>query len=75
MDLTDLVGTRRAMLSFKRTIGKEMLNPATQRPNMTMKYFTGLGEITRSIKIMMNGKKFQIRRLMRHLLNKKVLKN
>jgi hypothetical protein len=30
MDLTDLIRTRRAMLSFKRTIGKEMLNPAIE---------------------------------------------
>jgi len=61
MDLTDLVGTRRAMLSFKRTIGKEMLNPSTQRSNMAMKYFTGLIEITRSIKIMMDSDMLKIK--------------
>jgi hypothetical protein len=68
MDLTDLVGTRRAMLSLKRTIGKEMLNPAIESHKMTMKDFTGLSEIVRSQKIMLNGKKFQIRRLMGHIL-------
>jgi hypothetical protein len=68
MDLTDLIRTRKAMLSFKRTIGKEMLNPAIESHKMTMKDFTGFSEIVRSQKIMLNGKKFQIRRLMRHIL-------
>jgi hypothetical protein len=35
---------------------------------MTMKDFTGFSEIVRSEKIMLNGKKFQIRRLMGHIL-------
>jgi hypothetical protein len=52
MDLTDLIRTRRAMLSFKRTIGKEMLNPSTQGSNMAMKDFS---EITRGRKIMMDS--------------------
>ena len=68
MDLTDLIRTRKAMLSFKRTVGKEMLNPAIESHKMTMKDFTGFSEIVRSQKIMLNDKKFQIRRLMRHIL-------
>ena len=68
MDLTYLIRTRKAMLSFKRTVGKEMLNPAIESHKMTMKDFTGFSEIVRSQKIMLNGKKFQIRRLMRHIL-------
>jgi hypothetical protein len=68
MNPTDLIRTRRAMLSFKRTIGKEMLNPAIESHQMTMKDFTGFSEIVRSEKIMLNGKKFQIRRLMGHIL-------
>ena len=68
MDLTYLIRTRKAMLSFKRTVGKEMLNPAIESHKMTMKDFTGFSEIVRSQKIMLNDKKFQIRRLMRHIL-------
>ena len=68
MDLTDLIRTRKAMLSFKRTVGKEMLNPAIESHKMTMKDFTGFSEIVRSQKIMLNGKKFQIKRLMGHIL-------
>jgi hypothetical protein len=56
------------MLSFKRTIGKKMLNPAIESHKMTMKDFTGFNKIMRSQKIMLNGKKFQIRRLMGHIL-------
>ena len=67
-DLTDLIRTRRAMLSFKRIIGKKMLNPAIESHKMTMKDFTGFNKIMRSQKIMLNGKKFQIRRLMGHIL-------
>ena len=68
MDLTDLIGTRRAILSFKRTIRKKMLNPAIESHKMTMKDFIGFSEIVRGQKILSNGKKFQIRRLMRHIL-------
>jgi hypothetical protein len=68
MGLTDLVGTRRAMLSFKRTIGKKMLNPTIESHKMTIKDFTGFNEMMRSQKIMLNGKKFQISRLMGHVL-------
>ncbi|NBP59313.1 hypothetical protein EBU71_22705 [bacterium] len=68
MGLTDLVGTRRAMLSFKRTIGKKMLDPAIESHKMTIKDFIGFTETMRSQKIMLNGKKFQISRLMGHIL-------
>jgi hypothetical protein len=39
------------MLSFKRTIGKEMLNPVIDSHKMTIKDFTGLSEIVINQKI------------------------
>ena len=56
------------MLSFQRTIGKKMLNPAIESHQMTIKDFTGFTEMMRSKKIMLNGKKFQISRFMGHIL-------
>jgi hypothetical protein len=76
ISITDLIGTGKTILSFKRTIGKKMLNPAIESHKMTMKDFTGFSEIMRSQKIMLNkSKKFQIRRLMGHIFNFSKLKS
>jgi hypothetical protein len=45
-----------------------MLDPAIESRKMTMKDFTGFTEMMRSQKIMLNGEKFQISKLMGHIL-------